>query len=93
MEKSITTPEKKGTKRGRSKSPSSSPPTKRQKKTVVASSSSDFTLPDGWKMHTKVRQSGATVGREDKYYEAPDGSVYRSKREVQRALKKNKSKK
>ena len=36
------------------------------------------TLPDGWNIEVRVRKNGKTVGREDLYYHAPNGRVFRS---------------
>ncbi|KAF4358660.1 hypothetical protein F8388_005600 [Cannabis sativa] len=51
-------------------------------------STSNFVLPDGWIIETKVRTSGATAGRIDRYYVEPGtGRQFRSPREVERHLK------
>ncbi|XP_060966754.1 methyl-CpG-binding domain-containing protein 7 isoform X3 [Cannabis sativa] len=51
-------------------------------------STSNFVLPDGWIIETKVRTSGATAGRIDRYYVEPGtGRQFRSSREVERHLK------
>jgi len=43
-------------------------------------------LPPGWSILKKVRASGNTAGREDRYFISPDGSRFRSLVEVKRFL-------
>jgi hypothetical protein len=35
-------------------------------------------LPKGWKIETRVRKTGNSAGRIDKYYRSPNGKVFRS---------------
>lgn len=35
-------------------------------------------LPVDWKIEIRIRQSGKSAGKSDKYYHAPDGRVFRS---------------
>ena len=39
-------------------------------------------LPEGWRVETKVRQTGRTAGMTDTYYHSPDGKRCRSMPEV-----------
>ena len=35
-------------------------------------------LPEGWRIEIRVRQTGKSAGKKDKYYHSPDGKVFRS---------------
>jgi len=62
-------------------------PQKRKAKLTSGYTSTSFSLPLGWKIETRVRESGRTAGRTDHYWEAPDGTKLRSMRSVIRYLK------
>jgi hypothetical protein len=43
-------------------------------------------LPPGWRVDVRTRGSGASAGHTDAYFVSPDGTRFRSRREVARAL-------
>jgi methyl-CpG-binding domain protein 4 len=43
-------------------------------------------LPRGWRVDVRTRGSGASAGHTDAYFVSPDGTRFRSRREVARAL-------
>ena len=49
---------------------------------------SKLKLPAGWRTETRLRQSGATVGRKDHYFYNKEGTEFRSMAEVREYLKK-----
>ena len=43
-------------------------------------------LPEGWQVRYKVRQGGLKKGMRDRYLVAPDGTVLKSKKEMEAHL-------
>jgi hypothetical protein len=45
---------------------------------IAAKPPKEKDLPDGWRIEIRIRKTGKTAGKKDKYYHSPCGKVFRS---------------